>query len=1525
MVFVHGLSGHIEKTWTSKVSSSAVLWPTWLAEDIPEIGIWLVGYAAAGTHWSGDAISLSPRADSILALLLAEPYLANGNIIFVAHSFGGLVVQQILRNADRDKVSNAKSGDFLSRVRRVAFLGTPQKGSFLATVARALRMLTRTSAATHDLVLGNAHLTDLTHWYRRYSSDNGIENKVLAEGRPMRVLGIVLPKSISTVVPSIHTDIGQHDIPLVVDEDHTGIARPASRRSEVYIHVQEFIIRPTSAPLQITVSAEAIETHTRDLQTRTERTQDIGASISDLTRTIGHAAMRRIGSTIIDAEVVRRVERLRKCRLFAAFDTIGETRSIVSALKHGDLAATSDAEKTTALAWCARFLSPHAPSEAESILNGMASPDPEASSIARGCIAAFRGNLQEALGKFSVIGTSVARGAALISVLRVRGFEEAEQWLQKTRLTLADLDSDAKCIYLAKAIDEGKWHLAFEAAKEIRDADFERSPGLIFMTAAAFLAQAVHSELRMIIAQGVPVFAAEFPLRSEPSALQNRRTAMKLYERLHSVAESLEVPEVARQADDMALWLRLLDPEEFEGARQDLDDSMKDRSTFLRRLGLALQFAVNIDLERAQKEVDRETALSGGMSYDAAAARLALVFSKDDPKEIAAYIGKHRDQLVQHFGWKGIYLLEIEMLAKSDQTAQATARLEEAVGRGLTDPEISRLRRMLAEATGGDAIAGRLAAYEESESVLDLRILVDAYEKAHDWRKVSEYGKTLLDVTGDISDAHNYVIALYYVGSLDDALSVFERYPTLLDRSAKLRLLHATTLYESGRLDDARTALQLLRQTNDSPDARQLHVNLAIVSGDWESLQGFVESEWNTRGDRTPSEMLRAGMIAQYIGVVRGKELVHEAARRSSHDPNVLIGCYKTAATAGWEDASEVHQWIERAAELSGDDGPVKSVTIEELLKATPDWSRREAKAWDLLAKGEIPIAAAGHLLNRSLLNLYLLSALRNLDEPDVRKRPIVYAFSGAREKYEVEPKIVAMDVTALITAELLNLFAVYIETFDSIIISHNTMAWLFEEKAKILFHQPSRVVAARELRQMVSEGHLQTFEGSSIVPDPLVNEIGETLARLIAEASSDEHADLRQRRVVRGGPVYKANTFMREPADLSPYEPYFCSTFVVVEKLAQNGILTTQEAEDARAALNLREERWESESPIADNAVLYLDDLTVSHLQFLGLLSKLHRANVTAVVSPSELEEADALISYDVKSADVVSTVERLRLRLRECIESKKVRLGTAIRVDSEDGSEEFMDHPTIAMLKLIGEADVAVVDDRFINQHISMDSGTAIRPLITTLDVLRVLKDKGAISASQTQAAITRLRLANFGLIPVTVEELTELITIAPVAEGVLTETAELRAVRESVQRVRMGDCLQLPREINWLNSVTQSCLLALRELWKDGMDEAAVRLRSDWLLELGDVRGWTHRINATSKQLMERYCIWVLMVAMVPVSEPRSVKEAFWRWFEPRVLEPIEEEDLSSYQSLVGLAKQIVSENVEACRKNLEPIDE
>ena len=142
--------------------------------------------------------------------------------------------------------------------------------------------------------------------------------------------------------------------------------------------------------------------------------------------------------------------------------------------------------------------------------------------------------------------------------------------------------------------------------------------------------------------------------------------------------------------DDKALWLRLVDPESSTEAREELEKSIRNQETFLRRLGLGLQFGIDVDLEWAEQEVDRHTALSGGRSPDAASARFALALSTGSYAAVAAYIDAHRQQLLQHLDWRGVYFVEIEMLANAGQLAKAEERLEEAmIEKGLLSESIS--------------------------------------------------------------------------------------------------------------------------------------------------------------------------------------------------------------------------------------------------------------------------------------------------------------------------------------------------------------------------------------------------------------------------------------------------------------------------------------------------------------------------------------------------------------------------------------------------------------------------------------------------------------------------------------------------------------------------------------------------------------------------------------------------------------------------------------------------------------------
>jgi hypothetical protein len=75
-------------------------WPAWLATDIPECAIWSLEHESAPTIFRGRAMHLVDRANNCLPLLLTEPALKSGEIAFVTHSFGGLIIAELLRVAD---------------------------------------------------------------------------------------------------------------------------------------------------------------------------------------------------------------------------------------------------------------------------------------------------------------------------------------------------------------------------------------------------------------------------------------------------------------------------------------------------------------------------------------------------------------------------------------------------------------------------------------------------------------------------------------------------------------------------------------------------------------------------------------------------------------------------------------------------------------------------------------------------------------------------------------------------------------------------------------------------------------------------------------------------------------------------------------------------------------------------------------------------------------------------------------------------------------------------------------------------------------------------------------------------------------------------------------------------------------------------------------------------------------------------------------------------------------------------------
>lgn len=674
-------------------------------------------------------------------------------------------------------------------------------------------------------------------------------------------------------------------------------------------------------------------------------------------------------------------------------------------------------------------------------------------------------------------------------------------------------------------------------------------------------------------------------------------------------------------------------------------------------------------------------------------------------------------------------------------------------------------------------------------------------------------------------------------------------------------------------------ALKKLQAKRDHPNDRALRVNLEIASGTWAALLLHVNDEWAKRDVRKADELIRTAQLAHFVKSPYAKDLVCFSAEKGSDNAHILLAAYSLATSAGWEDDSKAAEWLSKAVELSNDSGPIKSMSLKDLVDRKPEWDRRETVTWQKIHEGSMPLFAAAYLLNRSLIDMYLLPALANPSEQDPRRCGLVPAYSGARQSLPCNYRIVAMDATTLLTLAALGLLEKAGDTFDVLVIPHSTLGWLFEEKQKVSFLQPSRVKNASKLRDMLATGLLKELTGSTEVDVDLATEVGVELASLIAETQVNNNEDKRQRIVVRSSPVYKIDSLMEEEADLSVYHSHLFSCLAVVNKLKQKGQLTAIEERRARDYLSLHEKTWphELELSLPDGAILYLDGLSVTYLQHAGLLKKLKPAGLEGYLSVQETEEIDELLRYEQLGTEIDEIIECIRGFLEAGIKTGKIRVG---RIPDLVKIEELpvRNHPTLTALDLGNDVEAIFVDDRGINQHSNIDNMAGHTPILTTLDMIDSLYSKHEINLDQMFDYRIKLRQAGYLFVGITKNELEYHLSTISVADDCVVETAELKAIRENILRIRMSHFLQLPKESPWLDNLMQALILTLKAQWRSEIDEVTASARSEWLLQCLDIRGWAQCFVAgdSVNMIIHGRSAQIMSLLLAPPDIPAEIKE-------------------------------------------------
>lgn len=231
IVFLHVVDGNHKSTWHPK-GSPEKYWPQWMSEDIADSCVWSFDYPAATRKTGDGTLGLLDRSRNFLALMKSEGFHRHPDrkLVFIGHSFGGLVAKQTLEAAD-DSPDRAWE-TIGERVDGVVFLATPNSGSDLASFLSHVAGFI-TTETVDELRTASSNLLRLNRWYRNLGLAGEIETLVFFETKKTGPVFVVTEDSADPAVSGIE--------PVPVERNHIGICKPPRRDDSVHKLTTQFI------------------------------------------------------------------------------------------------------------------------------------------------------------------------------------------------------------------------------------------------------------------------------------------------------------------------------------------------------------------------------------------------------------------------------------------------------------------------------------------------------------------------------------------------------------------------------------------------------------------------------------------------------------------------------------------------------------------------------------------------------------------------------------------------------------------------------------------------------------------------------------------------------------------------------------------------------------------------------------------------------------------------------------------------------------------------------------------------------------------------------------------------------------------------------------------------------------------------------------------------------------------------------------------------------------------------------------
>lgn len=881
----------------------------------------------------------------------------------------------------------------------------------------------------------------------------------------------------------------------------------------------------------------------------------------------------------------------------------------------------------------------------------------------------------------------------------------------------------------------------------------------------------------------------------------------------------LDLKQRARHARCLGLTFRLCRKSTAAAARLEVARELTDPGSLAFDLVVtAVHFDVPFDRQSFASKLEQNERI-GGLEGPELEARITLL-RHGDPSTYFDYLEDNREHLSKDLHPGALVEARVAACVQMGRISQARQILADCTDDLGEDRE--RLALMIEQNVGTDATSALEALARKTGSSMDLANLCIALGQAKQWSALVAPAERLFNMESNANNLRRLLAALWNSKAPSTQVAeLLDRNEYLIEQYPEFATAKTQAYIFAGRVVEAVGFARRRYQHDPSEISARLVCDALLLSGDWSELSTIGTAELARNAERSADHLAQMAVICDDGIDLLALRLARAAAAKPEIGASALLKCATVALRLGADQ--EAFGWIAKAEKLSGDAGPVRRVDSQQAIKVFRERLDANRAIENLLSTRQVPLHFAAEAWGIGLGRLLIGNFLRNSGTRDSRQRSVLPLFPGTpRPNLLPEIKHPIVDLSSLLVLAYLGQLPLLEAAFERIDLPWSTSVLLRRNLLEAHHHQRSMVKLGEGLRTLESKAVLRRLPPADRSGhSPLDDLVGEELADLTQRAEAQGGRVVHTARVTKVGEI-------DQRADLGEHASTLLSLEQFADLLRDRGALDEAQHLDSSAQLK----RHDDGAPLGGvytSGPLYLSSLAVAYLAPLGLLEAIERSSLVVYVSNESWSEAEQHTERKVEAEKIVALLNSVAEWCAAGLKTSRIRLAPR-PADKSDDSDD-VEIGSLREVLNASNVDGAMVDDRLVLSNRWIETGSAKLLLFGTIDLLAHLLTKDKLQERDLWSLRHKLRLAGASCIPIDPKELQH--HLRPLTKVNADETAELRALRESLATLHVRQSLIIPQEAAFLTSISAAALISIRELWRDNtLDPSIAEVRSSWI---------------------------------------------------------------------------------------------